>query len=58
MAQARYTPLSASGLFCGPSNTLGIANPMPPQAEMEETTGIGDSGKDFEEQEPGSGDTF
>lgn len=58
MAQAKYTPLSASGLFACPGNTLGLGNPMPPQAEMEETVGVGDTGKDFTEQDPGSGDTF
>ena len=58
MAQARYTPLTSSGLFAGPSNTLGLGNPMMPQVDVEQTTGIGDTGKDFTEQEPGSGDTF
>jgi hypothetical protein len=58
MAQAKYSPLLSCGLFCTPANTLGIANPMPPQAKMEKTSGIGDTGKDFAEQEPGSGDTL
>lgn len=58
MAQAKYSPLTSSGLFCGPGNTLGIGNPMPPQTETEDTVGIGNDGSDFEEQEPGSGDTL
>ena len=56
MAQAKYSPLTSCGLFAGPANTMGIGNPMPPQAEMKQTVGIGDTGSDFIEQTPGSGD--
>lgn len=58
MAQARYCARVASGLYAGPGNTLGLGNPMPPQVDMEETVGIGDTSKDFAEQIPGSGDTL
>lgn len=56
MAQAKFSPLTGSGLFAGPANTMGIGNPMPPQAEMKQTIGIGSTGSDFIEQVPGSGD--
>jgi hypothetical protein len=56
MAQAKYSPLLSCGLFCTPLNTIGIGNPMTPQAKVKKTTGIGDTGKDFVDQEEGSGD--
>jgi hypothetical protein len=56
MAQARYSPLTGSGLFAGPFNTMGIGNPMPPQVDMKQTSGIGNTSSDFVDQTPGSGD--
>lgn len=56
MAQARYSGLTASGLFCGPGNTMGMGNPQAPEGKCEQTIGIGDTAADFHNQEAGSGD--
>lgn len=57
MAQAKYTPLAASGLYSTPGNTMGTGNPEAPCAEdYSKTTGIGDTAGDFHSQETGSGD--
>jgi hypothetical protein len=56
MAQARYSGLTASGLYAFPSNTMGIGNPQMPDGKCEQTTGIGDTAADFHKQEAGSGD--
>lgn len=56
MAQARYSGLIASGLLAGPLNTMGMGNPKMPEGKCKKTSGIGDTGKDFVNQEPGSGD--
>lgn len=56
MAQAHYSPLMSSGLFASPLNTMGIGNPMSPQVDMKQTSGLGNTSSDFVDQTPGSGD--
>ena len=56
MAQAKQSPLFSSGLYCGPLNTLGMGNPQAPETDYKKTSGIGDTAKDFHNQEEGSGD--
>ncbi len=56
MAQAKNCGLISSGLYSGPTNTMGMGNPQPPEGKCDKTAGIGDTAADFHDQEAGSGD--
>lgn len=56
MAQAKYSPLLASGMFATPYNTMCMGNPMAPQPDTVTVCGHETLCDNFDCQAPGSGD--